>query len=159
MPVSFKTSERANGEIEYLSNWQATCFIIDRIYGVPELIKELCLNGLGADLFKTLRSSEFISIYVVVRWISIMVESFKVIWELISTFGKVELVEHSDNQFSFKVPKVDKTIGFFFGYLEDLKERYMIEEYGASQTTLEQVFNGFARQGEEKVEKRVFEKR
>lgn len=79
MPVSFKTFERANGEVEYLANWQATCFIVDRIYGVPELIKELCLNGLGADLFKTLRSNEFISIFVVVRWISIMVESFKVI--------------------------------------------------------------------------------
>lgn len=28
----------------------------------------------------------------------------------------------------------------------------MIEEYGASQTTLEQIFNGFARQGEEQKE-------
>ena len=61
-----------------------------------------------------------------------MIESFKVIRELINTFGRVELIEHVDNQFSFKVPKVDKTIGFFFGYLEDLKTKYMIEEYGAS---------------------------
>ena len=34
----------------------------------------------------------------------------------------------------------------------------MIDEYGASQTTLEQIFNGFARAGEEKIEARVFDK-
>jgi len=113
--------ERQNGEIEYLSNWQATCFIIDRIYGVPELIKELCLNGLGAEHFKVLKSNEFIPVPIVVWWISIMVEIFKILWELIETFESATLVEHVDNQFTFKVPKGDKTIGFFFGYLETLK--------------------------------------
>lgn len=122
MPVSYKIVERTNGEKEYMANWQATCFIIDRVYGVPELIKELCLNGLGSEHFKTLKSNEFISIPIIVRWVSIMVEIFKVLRELVQTFGKVELIEHVDNQFTFKVPKGDKTIGFFFGYLEKLKE-------------------------------------
>jgi hypothetical protein len=66
-----------------------------------------------------------------------MVEIFKVLWELVETFENVELVEHIDSHFCFKVPKGNKTIGFFFGYLEDLKSKYMIDEYGASQTTLE----------------------
>ena len=52
--------------------------------------------------------------------------------ELIQTFDNATLVEHVDNQFTFKVPKGDKTIGFFFGYLETLKEKYLIDEYGAS---------------------------
>lgn len=96
------------------------------------MIKELCLNGLGAEHFKTLKSNEFIPITFVVRWISIMVEIFKVLKELTETFKEVELVEHNENQFTFKVPIADKTIGFFFGYLENLKTKYMIEEYGAS---------------------------
>lgn len=79
-----------------------------------------------------MKSNEFIPIPVLIRWISIIVEIFKVLKELIETFGKVELVEHVDHQFTFRVPKGDKTIGFFFGYLENLKEKYMIEEYGAS---------------------------
>ena len=42
--------------------------------------------------------------------------------------------------------------------MEKLKERLAIDEYSASQTTLEQIFNGFARIEGNEVEERNFTK-
>ena len=40
--------------------------------------------------------------------------------------------------------------------MEKMKEELDVDEYSASQTTLEQIFNGFARDDEHIVEERVF---
>ena len=40
--------------------------------------------------------------------------------------------------------KQDKKIGFLFKLAEELKEKHDISEYSAHQTTLEQIFQGFA---------------
>ena len=63
MPVSFKEEQFPNGDIEYHTNWNATCYTIDKIYGVTELIKELALNGFGAEIFKSIQSNEFVPLY------------------------------------------------------------------------------------------------
>jgi len=41
--------------------------------------------------------------------------------------------------------------------MEKMKEELDVDEYSASQTTLEQIFNGFARDDEHIVEERVFD--
>ena len=41
--------------------------------------------------------------------------------------------------------------------MEKMKEDLNVDEYSASQTTLEQIFNGFARDDEHIVEERVFD--
>jgi ATP-binding cassette subfamily A (ABC1) protein 3 len=132
MPVSFKMVTRHTGEDELWINWEACFFVLNRIYEVPELVKELSPHGLGKEHVKSLISHEFIPIQVIVRWISVMVEILKVLKELVDEFHVVELVEHLDTRFTFRVPKGIKTIGFFFGYLESLKDKYMIDDYSAS---------------------------
>jgi len=42
------------------------------------------------------------------------------------------------------VDRNNKSIGFVFGVMEELKEQMHIVEYSATQTTLEQIFNMFA---------------
>lgn len=42
-----------------------------------------------------------------------------------------------------------KSIGYLFGFIEKMKaneEKYLINEYQAQETTLEQVFNQFAKE-------------
>ncbi|CAI2381272.1 unnamed protein product [Moneuplotes crassus] len=56
------------------------------------------------------------------------------------------LVEHCDNFFRFRVFGGGRRLGFYFGLLEKLKSKASFEEYGISQTTLEQIFNGFAKE-------------
>ena len=42
--------------------------------------------------------------------------------------------------------------------METIKDNLDIDEYSASQTTLEQIFNGFARVNESQVDERTFNK-
>ena len=61
-----------------------------------------------------------------------MERGVKVIAHLASQFGKVEVLEHFSNYFKLRVLRQEKTIGFLFGMIEDLKEEIGIQEYSAS---------------------------
>lgn len=129
---SFKTEMRTNGKEEILLKRDVVEHIINNIYNSPKLLSELSSSGLGKDLDKALKQTDFVALLVLVRWIHINNESLRLVDELLKTFGAVELVEQIDTSFTFRVPKGDRTIGFFFGYLEGLKEEYQIHEYSAS---------------------------
>merc|ERR1712070_645827 len=66
-----------------------------------------------------------------------------------SKFSQYEIVEHYNNSWKIKTSRDNYSIGFLFGMMEDLKESYDISEYQVSQTTLEQIFNNFAKMGEQ----------
>jgi ATP-binding cassette, subfamily A (ABC1), member 3 len=55
-------------------------------------------------------------------------------------------VEHYDCSFTLKLTKDDYSIGYLFGLMEEIKESFNISEYSVSQTSLEQIFNIFARE-------------
>lgn len=55
------------------------------------------------------------------------------------SFDTVQLKVHDDQ---------GKSIGYFFGWLEAMKGNFAIAEYSASTTTLEQVFDYFAKGAE-----------
>jgi hypothetical protein len=67
------------------------------------------------------------------------------------------LLEQFSPRYRYRVPKCDKSVGYFFSLMEKMKEKLDVDEYSASQTTLEQIFNGFARL-EEEVIRRKFTK-
>jgi hypothetical protein len=43
-----------------------------------------------------------------------------------------------------RVARLDKSIGFTFGLVEEMRAKNDISEYSVSQTTLEQIFQNFA---------------
>ena len=69
---------------------------------------------------------------------------FGVIEELCHEFVNVEVLEHYGSYMKLRVERHDRTIGFLFRLIEELKEEHQLEEYSVSQTTLEQIFQGFA---------------
>ena len=71
-------------------------------------------------------------------------------------FNSVVLLEQYYPRYRYRVPKGNKTVGHFFTLMESLKEKFDIDEYSASQTTLEQIFNGFARDEDNQVQNREF---
>lgn len=52
-------------------------------------------------------------------------------------FKQVELLEHYNDYYKFRVPKGEKSIGYLFGLIENQKEDFGISEYSVGQTTLE----------------------
>jgi hypothetical protein len=49
------------------------------------------------------------------------------------------------------VSRDNYSIGYLFGLFEDIKEQFFISEYSVSQTSLEQIFNNFAKEAEKGV--------
>lgn len=56
----------------------------------------------------------------------------------------VEVLEHYGSYMRLRVERHGKSIGFLFKLIEELKEEHQLEDYSVSQTTLEQIFQGFA---------------
>lgn len=73
----------------------------------------------------------------------------KMIDMLESKFSECQIVEHYNNSWKVKTSRDNYSIGFLFGMMEDLKDEFQVSEYQVSQTTLEQIFNNFARMGEQ----------
>jgi hypothetical protein len=73
---------------------------------------------------------------------------------IVSEFGEALLLEQFSPRYRYRVPKCDKSVGYFFSLMENMKDKLDVDEYSASQTTLEQIFNGFARLEEEVVQRK-----
>lgn len=62
-------------------------------------------------------------------------------------FKEFSIIEHYNNSWKIKVSRDSYSIGYLFGMMEDIKDKYEVSEYQVSQTSLEQIFNNFAAQG------------
>ena len=69
---------------------------------------------------------------------------FGVIESLCREFVNVEVIEHYGSYMRLRVERHGKTIGSLFKLIEELKDEHQLEDYSVSQTTLEQIFQGFA---------------
>lgn len=118
--------------------------------GHRDLFHEISENGFGSDLYRILKKSGKLSVAELLRWAHIEECGQKLIKFLESKFKEFELVEHYSNSYTFKVSRDAQSIGFVFGMMEDVKARFNIQEYSASQTSLEQIFNIFARSAKER---------
>ena len=65
---------------------------------------------------------------------------FGVIESLCRDFVNVEVLEHYGNYMKLRVERLDKSIGFLFKLIEELRDEHQLEDYSVSQTTLEQIF-------------------
>ncbi|TNV87329.1 hypothetical protein FGO68_gene5519 [Halteria grandinella] len=120
------------------------------------LQEEISKNGSGSDYYKDLNggqkqtnANEFI------KWVFTEYSGATVIEMLERMFSSVEVIEHFSNTYKIKVSKDEYSIGYLFGMMEDIKEDYSISEYSVSQTSLEQIFNNFAKQSDEAAPKKV----
>ena len=69
---------------------------------------------------------------------------YAAVHELSSVFGTVELLEKYGNYMRVRVARQSKSIGFTFGSVEGMRDKFDVSEYSVSQTTLEQIFQNFA---------------
>jgi hypothetical protein len=65
-------------------------------------------------------------------------------------FASLEIIEHFGASWKLKASRDNYSIGFLFGMMEDIQKEFSITEYSVIQTTLEQIFNNFALQGNQK---------
>jgi ATP-binding cassette subfamily A (ABC1) protein 3 len=111
-------------------------------------IEELSNDRLGKKIFKDIEVNGNIALITLLNWIFFIKNAFKFIKVSFDYFDEIYLVEFIENNFLFKMKKGPKTksIGFFFGLFEQHKEECFVTEYSIQQTSLEQIFNMFAKE-------------
>lgn len=68
----------------------------------------------------------------------------------LSSFSSATLRERQENKVRYEVSSEALKISSVFGIIEEHKDKLQLQDYGVSQTSLEQVFNQFAAKAEER---------
>ena len=110
-------------------------------------IDELKEDRLGKKIVKDIELNGSIVLITLLNWIFFVKNAFKFIQNAKVYFEEIFLSEHIENNFLFKMKKGPntKSIGFFFGLFEKHKEECFVTEYSIQPTSLEQIFNKFAK--------------
>ena len=108
---------------------------------------ELKEDRLGKKIIRDININGSIPLITLINWIFYVQNAFKFIKYAKDYFEEIILSEHLENNFLFKMKKGEntKSIGFFFGLFEQHKEECFITEYSIQPTSLEQIFNKFAK--------------
>lgn len=154
-PAGYKI-ENVKGEESILVNQEACLAILGQIVRNDHAIHEFNKEGFGKEIVERLETTKFYSLKSLVKWEYVLRNNWAALEALVKEFGSAMLLEQYSPRFRYRVPKGDKSVGYFFSFMETLQNKLDIDEYSASQTTLEQIFNGFAREGDRVVVQREF---
>lgn len=113
-----------------------------------DLISQISDTGVGADFNTAFKNGQTIQLEEVIKWVFTETQGGNVLQKFETLFKEVSLLEHYSNSFTFRTSRDNYSIGYLFGLMEDIKQEYEISEYSVTQTTLEQIFNNFAREAE-----------
>jgi hypothetical protein len=121
-------------------------------FNALHLENEICKEGVASDFCAELNGpKQSIPLDEFIRWVFTETRGHSIIEKLESMFTNVEVIEHFSNSYLIKVSRDNYSIGYLFGMMEDIKTSYSISEYSVSQTTLEQIFNNFAKEADSGV--------
>ena len=116
--------------------------------GHPEYEVEISPKGRGAAIHVQMHLDKFVPATTLVAWVLTEEIGDNIYKFLSEQFASVAVVEHYLSFFKYKIDRQeDKTLGFLFSCVETNKERLKVSEYSVTQTSLEQIFNQFARMG------------
>mmetsp|Transcript_42652 Transcript_42652/g.49913 ORF Transcript_42652/g.49913 Transcript_42652/m.49913 type:complete len:177 (+) Transcript_42652:1147-1677(+) len=153
--ASYKIETKRGVEVVMVNN-EACVAILADVFKNQNAIHEFELDKFGREIVDTLNEYGYYPLSELIVWEGVLSHNLAAIDSLVHEFGSALLLEHYTPRFRYRVPKGNKSVGFFFSFMESLTNDLDIDEYSASQTTLEQIFNGFAREGEKEVVFREF---
>jgi len=123
--------------------------LFDKVY-LSELKVQLDPKGNAAHILTEINTKGSVKAKMVASYLILQSRGMEIGKKLAEEFGEAKVPEHIGNFFKFRVDKVDdkQTIGFLFGLLQEVVERYNITQYSASHTSLNQIFQTLARQAD-----------
>ena len=81
-----------------------------------------------------------------------MENSLKMVRVILTDFPEIHCTDYGENNFVFKIKRNknegEKSIGYLFSLIEENSSKFNIEQYFLQLTSLEQIFNKFARETE-----------
>ena len=118
-------------------------------YNLQKYKNQFKKNHLGGKLIDELNEKGHISLGKILLWISYSTSVFSLINLIKEHFEEISITDFKDNNYIIRIKrnknKGEKTIGFLFGLIEDNKKNFNIGQYFLQYSSLEQIFNDFAK--------------
>ena len=128
------------------------CKNIMEKYNLGKFYNQLNKKSLGIKIFEEIEACGFVFFERIVAWIYYIENALKMIKIILEYFPEVHCTDYGDNNLVFKIKRNknegEKSIGFLFGIIEENKKKFNIEQYFLQLTSLEQIFNKFAKETE-----------
>lgn len=81
------------------------------------------------------------------RWLSLETQGFRLLRNLCGLFpAGVTVLEHYSDYYRLRLERNQTSLGHLFGLVQSLKQRGLVSEYSVAQTSLEQIFQNFAKE-------------
>ena len=125
-------------------------------YGLEKYQCQIKKELLGGKILEELQLKGYISYDKIFLWIYYLNNVLGMIKIIMNYFNEIFCVDYGDNNFIFKIKRTkiegEKSIGFLFGLIEDNRIKYNIGQYFLQYTSLEQVFNKFAKENNKYID-------
>ena len=126
--------------------------MILRRYQLQKFSSLLKKESLGGKIVEEIESCGYVFISRIISWVYYLENALNMIKIILDDFPEIHCTDYGDNNFVFKIKRNknegEKTIGYLFGIVEENKNRYNIEQYFLQLSSLEQIFNKFAKETE-----------
>ena len=105
--------------------------------------------GPGSGVYSTMKNDGYITREAFASWCIIENLGFYIKSWLDSEFVEVEVIEHYHLMSKYKIKKMHvRSLGYLFSVIEAQKKHMKISDYAITMTSLEQIFNRFAKKAE-----------
>ena len=121
-------------------------------YNLEKFNSQLQKEFLGGKIIEEIEACEYVYIHRIISWIYYLENALKMIKILLDDFPEIHCTDYAENNLIFKIKRNknggEKSIGYLFGIIEENKSKYNIEQYFLQLSSLEQIFNNFAKKTE-----------
>ena len=129
-------------------------------YNLNNFRNELTKEGLGGKIVEEIEVCGYIYLSRIISWIYFLENALKMIRVILVDFPEIYCIDYGENNFVFKIKRNrnegEKSIGYLFSVIEENSEQFNIEQYFLQLTSLEQIFNKFAKETERYENQNLF---
>ena len=121
-------------------------------YNLDKYAKQLQKESLGGKIVEEIEAYKFVHFSRIITWIYYLDNALNMIKIILKDFPEIHCTDYGENNLVFKIKRNksegEKSIGYLFGMIEENKSKFNIEQYFLQLTSLEQIFNKFAKETE-----------
>ena len=129
-------------------------------YNLKNFESELTNERLGGKIIEEIEACGYVYLSRIISWIYFLENAFKMIKVILVDFPEIHCTDYGENNFVFKIKRNksegEKSIGYLFSIIEENSRKFNIEQYFLQLTSLEQIFNKFARETEKKENQIIY---
>ena len=135
-------------------------FVILEKYNLSRFKEELTIDRLGGKIIEEINTCGYVYLSRIISWIYFLENALKMVKIILIDFPEIHCSDYGENNFVFKIKRnrngEDKSIGYLYGIIEENNHKFNIQQYFLQLTSLEQIFNNFAKETERQENQNIY---